>query len=253
MRSSRSNGILLILCFIIFLGWYNRYQSMKRVKHNAETEHSSTNLLLPSPFTKNKALQAKTVADVTKPLGGGGRSVVREGEVRANFNTTMNQGKERHSSKQPKDGLARLEAEFQKHEAKVRAVKAAGKVMESDPEALMAISKLQAAARKVLVAKYGAEPYMIEVKLAFPESMPDYATAGKDGTMLFLMAPAAHVPYGVTYFMELVDGWKSGSFHRMAGHVLQAQASVKSGRLPGLAYQECVSPLPAPSNSLFFL
>eukprot|EP00729_Bicosta_minor_P005671 gene5671-18610_t len=150
----------------------------------------------------------------------------------------MNQGKERHSLKQPKDGLARLEAEFQKHEAKVRAVKAAGKVMESDPEALMAISKLQAAARKVLVAKYGAEPYMIEVKLAFPESMPDYATAGKDGTMLFLMAPAAHVPYGVTYFMELVDGWKSGSFHRMAGHVLQAQASVKSGRLPGLAYQE---------------
>lgn len=244
MRSSRSNGILLILCFIIFLGWCNRYQSMKRVKHNAETEHSSTNLLLPPPFTKNKALQAKTVAS----------PVVREVEVPANFNTTMNQGKERHSLKQPKDGLARLEAEFQKHEAKVRAVKAAGKVMESDPEALMAISKLQAAARKVLVAKYGAEPYMIEVKLAFPESMPDYATAGKDGTMLFLMAPAAHVPYGVTYFMELVDGWKSGSFHRMAGHVLQAQASVKSGRLPGLAYQECVSPLPfPPSNSLFFL
>lgn len=242
MRSSRSNGILLILCFIIFLGWYNRYQSMKRVKHNAETEHSSTNLLLPTPFTKNKALQAKTVADVTSR------------EVPANFNTTMNQGKERHSLKQPKDGLALLEAEFQKHEAKVRAVKAAGKVMESDPEALIAISKLQAAARKVLVAKYGAEPYMIEVKLAFPESMPDYATAGKDGTMLFLMAPAAHVPYGVTYFMELVDGWKSGSFHRMAGHVLQAQASVKSGRLPGLAYQECVSPLPfPPSNSLFFL
>ena len=65
------------------------------------------------------------------------------------------------------------------------------------------------------------QPYIVKLDLKFPDTMPDFATAGADGTLLFQMAPAALVPYGVYYFLELVHDWKSGAWHRMAGHVLQ--------------------------------
>jgi len=68
--------------------------------------------------------------------------------------------------------------------------------------------------------------------------MPDFATAGADGTLLYQMAPAALVPYGIFYFLELVHDWKSGAFHRMAGHVLQA--TVRGSGHSGLAFQEYV-------------
>ena len=90
----------------------------------------------------------------------------------------------------------------------------------------------------MLTAKYGPEPYIVQVDLKFPDTMPDFATAGADGTLLYQMAPAALVPYGVFYFLELVHDWKSGAFHRMAGHVLQA--TVRGSGHSGLAFQEYV-------------
>eukprot|EP01035_Chromulina_nebulosa_P020750 gene20750-26905_t len=75
------------------------------------------------------------------------------------------------------------------------------------------------------------------MKLEFPESMPDYSTNGKDGTLIIELAPISLVPYSVYYFLEALSIWKGGAFHRNAGHVLQAML-FKNRQIKGLAFQE---------------
>jgi cyclophilin family peptidyl-prolyl cis-trans isomerase len=80
------------------------------------------------------------------------------------------------------------------------------------------------------------------MKLTFPKTMNDYEKAGPDGRIIIEMAPIELVPYCVYYFLELVTHFKGGSFHRFAGHVLQAMASgdntMGGGGGKGLAFQE---------------
>ena len=122
----------------------------------------------------------------------------------------------------------------------VRSLKSSGVVMETDPAAKALIAKTQASVRALLRKEYGSDgPYYVEMDLAFPETMPDFVSSGAAATITIELAPIALVPYVVFYFLELVKNYKSGAFHRNAGHVLQAMASVKEGgERRGLAWQE---------------
>ena len=46
---------------------------------------------------------------------------------------------------------------------------------------------------------------MLELKLHFPESMPDYAEKGASGTVLVEMAPVDLMPYSVLTFLDMVS------------------------------------------------
>ena len=63
---------------------------------------------------------------------------------------------------------------------------------------------LRAACRELVPLKYGPEPYRLELKLRFPESMPDYAERGAAGTVQIEMAPLAAMPYSVLTFLDMV-------------------------------------------------
>lgn len=119
----------------------------------------------------------------------------------------------------------------------IRLQKSHGVVLEEDDGAKALISQVQTYLRKLLKAKYGrAGPFYIEMKLQFPEAMEDFSEKGQDGTIIIELAPTDLVPYSVYYFLQIVDSWKGGAFHRAAGHVLQAL--VNKFQNGGLAFQE---------------
>ena len=115
----------------------------------------------------------------------------------------------------------------------LRALKEKGTVMETDEVASVKIRQLQDKLRPYLIETYGPEPYLVEMKLTFPESMLD--SGSKFDTIVVELAPVALVPYNVYYFLETISKFKNGAFHRNAGHVLQAL--VRPSR-KGLAFQE---------------
>ena len=132
-----------------------------------------------------------------------------------------------------------------------------------DPEATETTTKLQDACRKLLPLKYGPEPYQLELTLSFPETMPDFATAGADGTVLIEMAPARLMPYSVLTFLDMVvNEWKGGAFHRNAPHVKQVTVAGRHAGFP-LAFQEYSPEFPhvrfslgfagRPSSSAFYI
>jgi len=124
--------------------------------------------------------------------------------------------------------------------AAVRAMKQRGIVMETDSEAKVLIAKTQDALRALLRKEYGGDgPYYVQMDLTFPASMPDFEKNGPSGSITIEMAPIALVPYVVYYFLEMVKNFKSGAFHRNAGHVLQAMYYLQDGaERGGLAWQE---------------
>jgi hypothetical protein len=100
-------------------------------------------------------------------------------------------------------------------------------VMETDATAQAKIKETQAVIRQFLVQKYGPDPYRVEMKLQFPASMPPPAPLAPGqsdvATIVIELAPIEHVPYSVYFFLEnIVRVFKTGAFHRNAGHVLQA-------------------------------
>lgn len=100
-------------------------------------------------------------------------------------------------------------------------------IMETDPTAQTKIKETQEVIREFLVQKYGPGPYRVEMKIQFPASMPPPTplTPGQadEATIVIELAPIEYVPYSVYFFLEnIVSVFKSGAFHRNAGHVLQA-------------------------------
>lgn len=104
----------------------------------------------------------------------------------------------------PEKSLAEQEEEAQALILKIREMKSHGAVIETDEEAKKQVANLQNVLRKVIVLKYGPEPYYLKMKLKFPESMPDFATAGEEGIIIIKMAPIDLVPYCVYYFLTNV-------------------------------------------------
>jgi hypothetical protein len=127
-----------------------------------------------------------------------------------------------------------------------RKLKATGVVMETDEKALQLTGMLQNELKKLLKMRFGDNPtILVEMKLTFPSTMPDFAAAGADGTLIIEMGPIDLVPYCVFNFLEIVRRWNNGAFHRNAGHVLQALARLKPPVSPNdkfdsgsLAFQE---------------
>lgn len=112
-------------------------------------------------------------------------------------------------------------------EQQVRSIKATGVIMETDAKSLTATGKLQISARLLTQARYGDfgnTPYRIQMDLQFQESIPDFKEKGASGILLMELAPISLIPVSVYNFLEVARGWKSGGFHRNAGHVLQAEA-----------------------------
>eukprot|EP01041_Mallomonas_annulata_P003208 gene3208-6337_t len=138
-----------------------------------------------------------------------------------------------------KEELDSLVAKIHDLIAEVRKMKQSGIVMETDEKARSLTSKLQTVLQKFLRLKYGENinTFKVEMKLQFPSSMPDYDTAGESGVIIIETGPIDLVPYSVFYFLDIVEHFKGGNFHRNAGHVLQAQVRT-GGRFPSLAFQE---------------
>ena len=130
-----------------------------------------------------------------------------------------------------------LARQYKELDEEVRAIKKTGVIMETDPASLEATKKLQAVARKLIVAKYGPGPYRVKVDLEFPASIPDFAAKGKDGFIVIELAPIELIPVSVWTFLEVARTWVRGSFHRNANHVLQVQA-VSSEIHQHLPFQE---------------
>lgn len=130
-----------------------------------------------------------------------------------------------------------LAGQYKALDEEVRAIKKTGVIMETDPTSLEATKKLQAVARKLIVAKYGPGPYRVKVDLEFPASIPDFAAKGKDGYIVIELAPIEFIPVSVWTFLEVSRTWVRGSFHRNANHVLQVQA-VSSEIHQHLPFQE---------------
>ena len=154
----------------------------------------------------------------------------------------------------PEDTVAELRAKAISLVEAARALKSSGVVMETSALAKAAIQSAQDALRRLLRQEYGhGGPYFVEMTLQFPESMPDFDAAGADATILVELAPIEEVPYCVFFFLEVVKGFKSGAFHRNAGHVQQAMVSVHAGAdRRGLAWQEYSPRYPHKQFSLGF-
>lgn len=163
------------------------------------------NVTLPDPVTEqSKLLKAGAVTEY---------EVVRQGKS---------------------EDLTSLRDRAEKHVEAVREIKNRGVVIETDAAAKVAVSAAQDALRMLLRREYGEGPYYVDMELVFPKSMPDF----ERGVVTIELAPIALVPYVVYYFLQIVKHFKSGAFHRNAGHVLQSMVRLEGRQERGLAWQE---------------
>jgi hypothetical protein len=213
-------------------------------------------LLSPStlpvkPATVAVGIADKDAADVTKPLRRGEAKMAGEAAVVASAKTTKNveSASIAGEMKTVDDERPQLQSSPKSEmeaaasraflEVRVREIKKTGVIMEADEESLKMTKKLQDATREVLKLRYGdygSRNYRVELILEFQPSIPDFAENGKDGSIIIEMAPISLVPCSVYNFMEIARTWKSGAFHRNAGHVLQALA--RSDVTESMPFQE---------------
>ncbi len=107
-------------------------------------------------------------------------------------------------------------------------------VMEQDETAKREIAVLQDLLRKFVPMKYGPEPYVVEMTLHFPDSMHEDNRPDEE-VISFELGPLRLVPYSTYKFLEIMDSFKGGAFHRRAGHVLQAMVNSAASHM---AFQE---------------
>ena len=126
---------------------------------------------------------------------------------------------------------AELASKVDELDKQVRVRKATGVIMETDEQGLELTGKLQKATIKLLEHRYGAgtksSKFRVVVDLIYPKSiMKD--SESNEAKFVIEMAPYDLIPCSVFYFLEIARTYKSGKFHRNAGHVLQAAASSKA-------------------------
>jgi cyclophilin family peptidyl-prolyl cis-trans isomerase len=119
-------------------------------------------------------------------------------------------------------------------------------VMEQDEIAKREIQLLQELLRKFIPQKYGPEPYQVEMTLRFPDTMRVENRADTE-IVLFELGPIQLVPYSTYKFLEIIETFKGGAFHRRAGHVLQAMVNSQARHL---AFQEYHPKFPHVKNTL---
>lgn len=133
--------------------------------------------------------------------------------------------------------------------AKVAAV-SKGNTPSKNPADIAETKKLQDLARELVVARYGPEPYQLEIELEFPATMADFEVSGPEGKFVIEMGSLKDVPYSVYIFLEVMRTFKSGAFHRMAGHVTQALVRTTKDGPSGMAFQEYSDQYPHIKRSL---
>ena len=99
-----------------------------------------------------------------------------------------------------------------------------GILMEVDPKGMQLTKELQHWTHKLLVQRYGHHTFRVVLYLKFPENIPDFKEKGPNGKVVIQLAPIDLLPCSVFMFLEIARTWRSGAFHRNAGHVLQAVA-----------------------------
>jgi cell division protein FtsB len=119
----------------------------------------------------------------------------------------------------------------------VRARKATkGVIMETDPQGLSLTKRLQEATLQLLRHRYQSMgPFRIRVDITYPDSillLLQNTNNVKQQHDFFVIetAPASLLPCSVFYFLEMARTYQSGSFHRNAPHVLQAQVRSQATR-----------------------
>jgi hypothetical protein len=112
----------------------------------------------------------------------------------------------------------------------VRARKAMqGVIMETDVIGLPLTQKLQQATLQLLQHRYGSTgPFRIRIDVTYPPSIILNEGQKSHDYLLVETAPTSLLPCSVFYFLEIARTYQSGSFHRNAGHVLQAQVSSRA-------------------------
>jgi hypothetical protein len=207
-------GLVFVVIILLVMGYFGRPQGKRHLKHDYMME--ATGLVLPaaaipmnvSPTVitnannnANNNNNANSNNNNNKQLVVSNSHEISKGGVDAimSFNDNVNK-----------------KATAQKLIDDIRALKKRGVVIETSEEAQALITKLQPLLREVLVETYGPEPYHVEMLLEFPESMPDYSVAGKDGRIVVELAPIALVPYCVYFFLSnVVDKWQVCVFARL--------------------------------------
>jgi len=158
--------------------------------------------------------------------------------VMADLKSTMNDLKLADDVLSEKSPIETLEQRRLELDKQVRDIKATGVIMETDAESLNVTGALQEITRFMIQAKYGNHKhYRVKVDLEFQSSIPDFDTNGPDGTIVIEMAPIEYIPVSVYNWLEIARTWKSGAFHRNAGHVLQATTNAGAVK-KSLAFQE---------------
>ena len=90
----------------------------------------------------------------------------------------------------------------------IRGLKRSGVVIENDLTAQLKVQTLQACLQKLVPLMYGEEPYIVEMQLKFPESMPDYVSNGASGKLIFELGPLSLVPYSTYYYLDVISNFK---------------------------------------------
>lgn len=215
-----------------------------------ESKKESQSLRKEPNQSSPRVAEVESMKITTKVLTGGGGSMGKMDMSKMDTKGGESRGKEKETEKekeieievakkepeQPR--LTKVQAlmeDVHKSIEKVREMKYSQHlVMEKDETAQSAIHLLQGLLRELLLLRYGPEPYLVDIVLEFPDVMP----GNKEETLTVKLAPLAHVPYSVFFFLEnILKNFKKGAFHRKAGHVLQAMASSSSKSAP-FAFQE---------------
>lgn len=119
-----------------------------------------------------------------------------------------------------------LQARVDELDAKVREHKhKPSMIMETDPEGLKLTKTLQEATHKLLVKRYGRHTFRVQVDVVFPEIITKADGKDEEASFLIELAPIDLIPCSVYNFLEIARTWKSGAFHRNAGHVLQVMVT----------------------------
>ena len=164
-------------------------------------------------------------------FAGGGLQRVKNQKEYSSFDSqpvaVVGNSKQQFSQEQePAPTLEELQTIVNKLDTEVRNYKnRPGIIMETDPAGLELTKKLQRATEALIRSKYHPSGrFRVRVHLVFPESIPDYSEATSKGSLLLELNDIHVLPCSVYQFLEIASTWKSGSFHRNAGHVLQVQS-----------------------------
>ena len=124
---------------------------------------------------------------------------------------------------------------IKEQEVIVRGIRTTGVNMYEDSQAKLETQALQTMVQHYILLRHGPGPHYVEIQLTFPTFTNTHA-ATYEASIIMEVAPEQLVPYSAYKWLQIVDHFNSGSFHRIPRHVVQAQ--VRGSDLTSLAFQE---------------